>query len=189
MPLSAVSVAAAPYCPSTHTSPNGFNHEPGGPLDTITMSPIDLDAYLSPDRTPLLAWCRNAKDDQFTRHLVFGSTALFGAGGDTDVMFLLDEVPEELRHLVPPPVCASEYDECFHRMQDTATGHDFFFVHRDRFAEFEVAMAGFRFILEEASKEVWTLLETNKPLRVAVFRGLRSTAPNSELSPGSATSL
>jgi hypothetical protein len=137
------------------------------------------------DRTPLVEWLRDHINSIF--FATTGSTAFFGSGNDTDFLINIEEIPANIRHLVPPPLLDSEYDSTATILHDdfhpTDGNVDYIIGSPERTQEFEFATRHFTSIRRDDNTpaEVWNLLRTNKALRIAIFRALRHAAPNSSL--------
>jgi hypothetical protein len=150
------------------------------------------------DRTPLVEWLRNGS----MSHATTGSKALFGVGEDTDYLINIDELPPEIRNLVPPLATDCKYDPdavMLHGAFDYEYDPDTVIIHDDfnpldgkvdyiigspeRAAEFKFATKHLASIRRDphTSAEIWNLLKANKPLRIAIFRALRHAAPTSTL--------
>lgn len=146
---------------------------------------------LEPDRTPLLEWLRDqTKCDIFCDFETTGSRHFFGTGNDTDFLVDITKIPAELQHLIPPPRFGdtpSDYGGCVSIFCDEAhPAHgkvDFLIASPERTKEFEYATEHFCSMRRDplVPPDVWKLLQDNKPLRVAVFRALRHSFPDSTL--------
>ena len=157
------------------------------PLLNLANSDLDV-----PDRTPLLEWLRDqTKCDILCNFETTGSRRFFGTGNDTDFLVDITKIPAELQHLIPPPRfgddtqsdyggCVSIFCDEAHPVHDKV---DFVIASPERTKEFEYATEHFCSMRRDplVTPDVWKLLQDHKPLRVAVFRALRHSFPDSTL--------
>ena len=110
-----------------------------------------------------------------------GTHHFFRSGNDQDFLVHINQIPGDLVDYIPEPKDDIEYDEGISRVQVESKQQDFIICYTyERIEEFKHANKFFVKI-EDDCPESYKKLKDDKQLRVAVFRALRSTHPNSEL--------